>query len=156
MTRLQAPGSRHLRLKYRRTYAVETAQDIVRQAESSGPPYVYSCVSEAHGTTLRITRVVSSTAQPPSQRSSAIARRRVFLSWGFVLIAISRQVMLHQPSGGANGMAADIAIVAEEIIKTRARLNELYAQHTKQVSSRSLLPPTGWSDPGGKIHGYDL
>lgn len=59
----------------------------------------------------------------------------------FYLVAISRQVMLHQPSGGANGMAADIAIVAEEIIKTRARLNELYAQHTKQVSGRSLLPP---------------
>ncbi|CAN0516904.1 unnamed protein product, partial [Scytosiphon promiscuus] len=36
----------------------------------------------------------------------------------------AEQVMLHQPSGGANGMAADIAIMAEEIIKTRARLNE--------------------------------
>ena len=66
--------------------------------------------------------------------------------------------MLHQPSGGANGMAADIAIVAEEIIKTRARLNELYAQHTKQVSGRVAFPPptAGWSDPGGNVHGYDL
>ncbi|CAN0210638.1 unnamed protein product [Scytosiphon promiscuus] len=42
------------------------------------------------------------------------------------------KVMLHQPSGGANGMAADIAIMAEEIIKTRARLNEIYAEHTGQ------------------------
>ncbi|CAM9184165.1 unnamed protein product [Ectocarpus sp. 6 AP-2014] len=41
-----------------------------------------------------------------------------------------RAVMLHQPSGGANGMAADIAIMAEEIIKTRARLNDIYAEHT--------------------------
>ncbi|CBJ26066.1 ATP-dependent Clp protease, proteolytic subunit ClpP [Ectocarpus siliculosus] len=40
------------------------------------------------------------------------------------------KVMLHQPSGGANGMAADIAIMAEEIIKTRARLNDIYAEHT--------------------------
>lgn len=41
--------------------------------------------------------------------------------------------MLHQPSGGANGMAADIAIVAEEIIKTRSRLNKLYSDHTGRV-----------------------
>ncbi|CAM9248133.1 unnamed protein product [Pylaiella littoralis] len=41
-------------------------------------------------------------------------------------------VMLHQPSGGANGMAADIQIMAEEILKTRARLNEIYAEHTGQ------------------------
>lgn len=47
--------------------------------------------------------------------------------------------MLHQPSGGANGMAADIAIVAEEIIKTRARLNDLYAHHTGQVSASCFL-----------------
>eukprot|EP00752_Nemacystus_decipiens_P005125 g4650.t1 len=42
------------------------------------------------------------------------------------------KVMLHQPSGGANGMAADIQIMAEEIIKTRARLNDIYAGHTGQ------------------------
>lgn len=45
------------------------------------------------------------------------------------------QVMLHQPSGGANGMAADIQIMAEEIIKTRARLNDIYAEHTGQVGT---------------------
>lgn len=48
---------------------------------------------------------------------------------------LAMQVMLHQPSGGANGMAADIAIIAEEIIKTRARLNEIYAEHTGRVSA---------------------
>ncbi|KAF1336649.1 Atp-dependent clp endopeptidase, proteolytic subunit clpp, partial [Globisporangium splendens] len=40
------------------------------------------------------------------------------------------QIMIHQPSGGAQGMASDIAIHAEEIIKLRARLNGLYAKHT--------------------------
>jgi ATP-dependent Clp protease, protease subunit len=40
--------------------------------------------------------------------------------------------MLHQPSGGAQGMASDIAIVAEEILRTRATLNELYMHHTGQ------------------------
>ncbi|OQR97100.1 ATP-dependent Clp protease proteolytic subunit [Achlya hypogyna] len=43
------------------------------------------------------------------------------------------RIMIHQPSGGAQGMASDIAIQAEEILKTRARLNALYALHTKQA-----------------------
>jgi ATP-dependent Clp protease protease subunit len=38
--------------------------------------------------------------------------------------------MLHQPSGGAQGMASDIAIQAEEILKLRSRLNGLYVEHT--------------------------
>ncbi|WP_376100405.1 ATP-dependent Clp endopeptidase proteolytic subunit ClpP [Roseomonas sp. CCTCC AB2023176] len=42
------------------------------------------------------------------------------------------QVMIHQPSGGAQGQATDIEIQAREIIKTRARLNQLYVQHTGQ------------------------
>ncbi|DBA02063.1 TPA: hypothetical protein N0F65_000310 [Lagenidium giganteum] len=40
------------------------------------------------------------------------------------------RIMVHQPSGGAQGMASDIAIQAEEIIKLRARLNGLFAMHT--------------------------
>ncbi|KAG3028126.1 hypothetical protein JG687_00006484 [Phytophthora cactorum] len=40
------------------------------------------------------------------------------------------RIMIHQPSGGAQGMASDIAIQAEEIIKLRTRLNGLYASHT--------------------------
>ncbi len=36
------------------------------------------------------------------------------------------QVMIHQPSGGAQGQATDIEIQAREILKTRARLNQLY------------------------------
>jgi ATP-dependent Clp protease protease subunit len=38
-------------------------------------------------------------------------------------------VMVHQPSGGFQGQAADIARHAEDILKTRHRLNELYARH---------------------------
>lgn len=49
---------------------------------------------------------------------------------GMRFVLPNTKVMLHQPSGGANGMAADIAIAAEEIIKTRARLNDMYAKHT--------------------------
>ncbi|KAL7545627.1 hypothetical protein ACHAWF_008980 [Thalassiosira exigua] len=40
------------------------------------------------------------------------------------------RIMLHQPSGGAQGMAADIEIQAREILRTRANLNQLYVHHT--------------------------
>lgn len=42
------------------------------------------------------------------------------------------KVMLHQPSGGAHGQASDLAIHANEILKTRRTLNDIYVKHTKQ------------------------
>jgi len=41
-------------------------------------------------------------------------------------------IMIHQPSGGFQGQASDIEIHAREILRTRARLNEIYVQHTGQ------------------------
>ena len=41
-------------------------------------------------------------------------------------------VILHQPSGGFRGQASDIERHAEDIIKTKKRMNELYAKHTGQ------------------------
>ena len=40
--------------------------------------------------------------------------------------------MVHQPSGGASGQATDIQIQAEEIIKLKRQLNEIYVKHTGQ------------------------
>jgi ATP-dependent Clp protease, protease subunit len=40
------------------------------------------------------------------------------------------RIMIHQPSGGAQGMAADIEIQAKEILRMRHRLNTLYSQYT--------------------------
>jgi len=40
------------------------------------------------------------------------------------------RIMIHQPSGGFQGQAADIEIQAKEILALRARLNAIYAQHT--------------------------
>lgn len=42
------------------------------------------------------------------------------------------RVMIHQPSGGAQGQATDIEIQAREILSLRARLNDIYVQHTGQ------------------------
>ncbi|MCD8233158.1 ATP-dependent Clp endopeptidase proteolytic subunit ClpP [Cloacibacillus porcorum] len=42
------------------------------------------------------------------------------------------KIMIHQPMGGMQGQASDIEIHAKEILKTRAKLNEILAAHTKQ------------------------
>jgi ATP-dependent Clp protease protease subunit len=42
------------------------------------------------------------------------------------------RMMIHQPLGGAQGQASDIEIISNEILKTRARLNTLLAEHTGQ------------------------
>jgi ATP-dependent Clp protease protease subunit len=42
------------------------------------------------------------------------------------------RIMLHQPSGGAQGQATDIEIQAREILKVRDTLNGLYKRHTAQ------------------------
>lgn len=49
------------------------------------------------------------------------------------------RVMIHQPSGGAQGQASDIHIQAQEILKIRARLNELMAVHSGQSIERIEL-----------------
>jgi ATP-dependent Clp protease, protease subunit len=46
------------------------------------------------------------------------------------------RVMIHQPSGGAQGQASDIEIQAREIIKTREQLNRIYADRTGQSVER--------------------
>ena len=42
------------------------------------------------------------------------------------------RIMIHQPMGGAQGQASDIKIQAEEIIRLRAKLNDILAFHTKR------------------------
>lgn len=63
-------------------------------------------------------------------------------SMGAVLLAAGRpgkryalphaRIMIHQPWGGVQGVAADISIQATEILKLRAKLEEIIAKHTKQ------------------------
>ncbi|MCC8052064.1 MAG: ATP-dependent Clp endopeptidase proteolytic subunit ClpP [Clostridiales bacterium] len=42
------------------------------------------------------------------------------------------EVMIHQPSGGAQGQATDIKIVADKILQTKKKLNEMLAENTGQ------------------------
>ncbi len=68
------------------------------------------------------------------------------MSMGALLLAAGTQgkrfvlpharVMLHQPSGGVGGTAADIERHAEEILKLRNEMNEIFAKHTGQPLER--------------------
>jgi ATP-dependent Clp protease, protease subunit len=46
------------------------------------------------------------------------------------------RVMIHQPSGGAGGQAADIAIAAREILRWRQTLNEVISKHTGKTADQ--------------------
>ena len=60
------------------------------------------------------------------------------------------RVMIHQPSGGAQGQATDIEIQAREIIKTREQLNRIYADRTGQTVERIAadMERDYWMNPG--------
>lgn len=49
------------------------------------------------------------------------------------------RVMIHQPSGGVGGTSSDIQLQAKEILKLKARLNEILAAHTGQTVERIAL-----------------
>jgi ATP-dependent Clp protease protease subunit len=67
-------------------------------------------------------------------------------SMGAVLVAAGEKgkrsalpnsrIMIHQPSSGAQGTAADIEIAAKEILHAREKLNEILAEHTGQTVER--------------------
>jgi ATP-dependent Clp protease protease subunit len=45
------------------------------------------------------------------------------------------RVMMHQPSGGATGQTSDISIAAKEILRWRAQMNRLIAEHTSKTEA---------------------
>ena len=49
---------------------------------------------------------------------------------GMRIALTNSRIMVHQPSGGARGMASDIEIQAKEILRIRTRMNDLYAKYT--------------------------
>jgi len=51
---------------------------------------------------------------------------------GMRVALTNSRIMIHQPSGGAQGQATDIEIQAKEILRIRHRMNELYAKYTGQ------------------------
>ena len=52
---------------------------------------------------------------------------------GMRVALTNSRIMVHQPSGGARGMASDIQIQANEILRIRKRMNDLYAKYTGKL-----------------------
>lgn len=52
---------------------------------------------------------------------------------GMRMALTNARIMIHQPSGGAQGMASDIEIQAREILRIRKRMNDLYVEYTGQT-----------------------
>lgn len=50
------------------------------------------------------------------------------------------RIMIHQPSGGVQGQATDIQIQANEILKLKQQINELYVKHTGQKLEEIGIP----------------
>ncbi len=66
------------------------------------------------------------------------------------------RIMVHQPSGGFSGQASDIERHAEDILKMKRRLNEIYAKHTGQpveVIEKTLDRDYFMSSEEGKAFG---
>ncbi|WP_084863081.1 ATP-dependent Clp protease proteolytic subunit [Salibaculum halophilum] len=59
------------------------------------------------------------------------------------------RIMVHQPSGGYQGQASDIMIHAEETMKLKKRLNEIYVKHTGQTLKKveAALDRDNFMDP---------
>jgi ATP-dependent Clp protease protease subunit len=55
---------------------------------------------------------------------------------GLRVALTNARIMIHQPSGGAQGMASDIEIQAKEILRIRARMNDLDVKYTGQPLDR--------------------
>jgi len=55
---------------------------------------------------------------------------------GMRVALTNSRIMVHQPSGGAQGMASDIEIQAREILKMRDKLNEILAKHASQPAEK--------------------
>ena len=119
--------------------SVITAQFLFLEAEN--PSKDISFYINSPGGTVSSGLAVYDTMQYISPKVSTLCIGQA-ASMGSLLLAAGAEghrfcvpnarIMIHQPSGGFSGQASDIEIHAKEILALRARLNKIYAQHTKQ------------------------
>ena len=119
--------------------SVITAQFLFLEAEN--PSKDISFYINSPGGTVSSGLAVYDTMQYISPKVSTLCIGQA-ASMGSLLLAAGAEghrfcvpnarIMIHQPLGGFSGQASDIEIHAKEILALRARLNEIYAQHTKQ------------------------
>ena len=109
--------------------------------ESENPSKPISMYINSPGGVVTAGMAIHDTMQYIKPRVSTVCIGQAASMGSFLLAAgepgmrvalTNSRIMVHQPSGGAQGMAADIEIQAREILRMRQRLNELYAKYTGQ------------------------
>lgn len=117
--------------------SVVTAQLLFLEAEGPNKP-LYMYVNSPGGS-VTAGLAIYDTMQYINPEVHTIAMGQaasmgsLLLCGGNVRMALpNARIMLHQPSGGAQGMASDIQIQAKNILDVRNRLNNLYVEHTGQ------------------------
>jgi ATP-dependent Clp protease protease subunit len=120
--------------------SVVTAQLLFLESES--PQKAVSMYINSPGGSVTAGMAIYDTMQYIAPKIHTIAMGQA-ASMGSLLLAggtaglrkalPNARIMLHQPSGGAQGMASDIHIRSQELLRIRARLNNLYVFHTGQA-----------------------
>ncbi|KWU44792.1 hypothetical protein RHOSPDRAFT_33609 [Rhodotorula sp. JG-1b] len=120
--------------------SVVVAQMLFLEAESSAPISLY--INSPGGSvtaglaiydTMQFVHTPVHTivvGQASSMASLILAGGELQVPWHRNALAHS-SIMIHQPSGGAGGQASDISIVANEILRVREKMFDLYADHCK-------------------------
>ena len=116
-----------------------TAQLLFLESENPSKPI--SMYINSPGGVVTAGMAIHDTMQYIKPRVSTVCMGQAASMGSFLLAAgepgmrialPNARIMVHQPSGGARGMASDIEIQAKEILRIRARMNDLYVKYTGQ------------------------
>ena len=119
-----------------------TAQLLFLESENPSKPI--SMYINSPGGVVTAGMAIHDTMQYIKPRVSTVCMGQAASMGSFLLAAgepgmrialPNARIMVHQPSGGARGMASDIEIQAREILRIRQRMNDLYAKYTGQTLS---------------------
>ena len=116
-----------------------TAQLLFLESENPSKPI--SMYINSPGGVVTAGMAIHDTMQYIKPRVSTVCMGQAASMGSFLLAAgepgmrialPNARIMVHQPSGGARGMASDIEIQAREILRIRKRMNDLYVKYTGQ------------------------
>jgi len=116
-----------------------TAQLLFLESENPSKPI--SMYINSPGGVVTAGMAIHDTMQYIKPRVSTVCMGQAASMGSFLLAAgepgmrvalPNARIMIHQPSGGARGMASDIEIQAREILRIKARMNDLYVKYTGQ------------------------
>ena len=116
--------------------------------ESEDPEKISSCILTAREESVTAGMAIYDTMQYVKCDVSTICMGLAASMGAFLLAGGTKgkrlalpnaEIMIHQPSGGARGQATEIQIVADQILKTKHRLNTILAANTGQPLDKIAL-----------------